>query len=128
MVTRSESPRGPEEIVYCRGCRSPPGRSTAIATYWPVRCPGVLPSTGARTSEKISGLWSIRSTTRYLRHGCSGSVPPERVETALLGDELAAEEPVDLVPGGRDLGGDGVAEDVADGPHGGGRRSGTRRT
>ena len=64
MVTRSESPRGPDEMVYCRGCRSPPGRSTAIATYWPVRCAGMSPRTGASSSENTSSDSSKRSTTR----------------------------------------------------------------
>ena len=76
MVTRSESPRGPDEMVYWRGWRVPSGRSTAIATYCPVRCRGVSPCTGLRTREKISSLSSKRSTTRYCRHGFSGSVPP----------------------------------------------------
>ena len=46
-----------------------------------------------------------------------GVGPAEGVELALLRDELAREQPVHLVPRGGDLGGDGVAEDVADGPH-----------
>jgi len=36
------------------------------------------------------------------------------VEAGLLGDELGGEEPVDLVPRVGDLGGDRVAEDLAD--------------
>src|SRR5690625_1997330 len=36
IVTRNESPRGPDEIVYCRGWRYPSGSSTEVDTYWPV--------------------------------------------------------------------------------------------
>ena len=42
---------------------------------------------------------------------------PERVEAGLLGEELAAEEPVDLIPCGGNIGGDGLAEDVTNCPH-----------
>ena len=36
------------------------------------------------------------------------------VQPGLLGDQLGGEQPVDLVPGGGDLGGDGVAEHLPD--------------
>lgn len=36
------------------------------------------------------------------------------IEAGFLGDQLGGEQPVDLVPGGCDLRGDGVAEHLAD--------------
>ena len=41
----------------------------------------------------------------------------QRVKFGFLGDELTAEEPVDLIPCGGNIGGDGLAEDVTNCPH-----------
>ena len=61
-----------------------------------------------------SWVSSIRRTTRYGRSGRLGVDPGLLVEAGLFGDELGGEQPVDLVPGVGDLGGDRVTEHLAD--------------
>jgi hypothetical protein len=66
-----------EETVYCRGCRSPLGRSTNTETYCPgLACGSSPPSANSSTSETTSSVSSMRRTTRNGRTGSAGSTPP----------------------------------------------------
>ena len=62
----------------------------------------------------VRGLLATRSTTFHSRQ-TSPRRARSRVQPLLDGDEGVGHQPVDLVPGGGDLGRDGVAEHLGDG-------------